>query len=463
MNFEKIYSVYFIGIGGIGMSALARYFNTMGKYVAGFDRTQTTLTDALQSEGISIHFEDNISNIPEKVITEKENTLIIYTPAVPANHNEFSYFRNHDYNIMKRAEVLGFIFSNKKGIGIAGTHGKTTTSTMLAHLLKQSNVDCSAFLGGISKNYNSNLLLSNKSEIVVAEADEFDRSFLKFFPFLAIVTSTDADHLDIYGTHDEVLKSFNLFIRQINKGGILIHKKGIQLDISNLESVHIFDYAVDDIADFYPVNLKLIDGLYSFDIQTPNGIVRNLKLGVPGKMNLENAIAAIAASLFVGVTINEIRLGLENFSGVKRRFEYHIKNNNFVYIDDYAHHPEELKACITSVKTIYPLKKITGIFQPHLFSRTRDFAEGFAESLGLLDEVILLEIYPAREEPIHGVSSNIIFDKLTLKDKWLCSKNDLLKILKTREPEVLITMGAGDIDKLVEPITKLFSKKIEKN
>jgi UDP-N-acetylmuramate--alanine ligase len=459
MNFEKIYNVYFIGIGGIGMSALARYFNTMGKYVAGFDRTQTTLTDALQSEGISIHFEDSIANIPEKVITEKENTLIIYTPAVPANHNEFSYFRNHGYIIMKRAEVLGFIFSNKKGIGIAGTHGKTTTSTILAHLLKQSNVDCSAFLGGISKNYNSNLMLSNKSEIVVAEADEFDRSFLKLFPYMTIVTSTDADHLDIYGTHAEVLKSFNLFIRQINKGGILIHKKGIQLDISNLESVHIFDYAVDDIADFYPVNLKLIDGLYSFDLQTPNGIVRNLKLGVPGKMNLENSIAAIAASLFVGVSINEIRLGLENFSGVKRRFEYHIKNNNFVYIDDYAHHPEELKACITSVKAIYPTKKITGIFQPHLFSRTRDFAEGFAESLGLLDEVILLDIYPAREEPIPGVSSNIIFDKLTLKNKWLYSKSDLLKFLKTREPEVLITMGAGDIDKLVEPITKLFSKK----
>lgn len=439
------------------MSALARYFKTLGKNVSGFDRTSTSLTDALQAEGIVIHFEDNVSLIPENVIAEKENSLIIFTPAVPATHNEFGYFREHGYKIMKRAEVLGFIFSNRKGVGVAGTHGKTTTSTMVAHLLKQSKLDCSAFLGGISKNYNSNLLLSTSSEIVVAEADEFDRSFLRLFPYLAIVTSTDADHLDIYGTHEEVIKSFNLFVRQINKHGVLIYKKGIRLDLKNMKDINIFSYSVDGEADFYPFNVKLVDGLYAFDIQTPNGIMKGLKLGIPGKMNLENSIAAIAAAQMLGVTDEELKAGLENFSGVKRRFEYHIRTNDFVYIDDYAHHPEELKACITSARSIYPTKKITGIFQPHLFSRTRDFADGFAKSLSLLDEIIILDIYPAREEPIPGVTSNIIFEKITVKNKLLCPKDELINILKSRNPEVLITMGAGDIDKLVEPIKKLFT------
>ena len=458
MNFEKINNVYFIGAGGIGMSALARYFKALGKNIAGYDRTQTQLTDALGLEGIAVHFKDSVSLIPEHVLADKEHSLIVYTPAVPSTHKELKYFRENGYAIMKRAEVLGFIFSNRKGVGVAGTHGKTTTSTMLAHLLKQSEVGCSAFLGGISKNYDSNLLLSETSDIVVAEADEFDRSFLKLFPYLAIVTSTDADHLDIYGTHDEVVRSFNQFIRQIGEQGVLIYKKGIKLDISELGDVFTFDYSLDDNADFYPLNVILEDGFYQFDLYTPNGIVKGLKLGVPGKMNLENAVAAIAAAIILGVMPAEIRPALESFSGVKRRFDYQLKTVNTVFIDDYAHHPEEIKACITSAKAIYPSKKITGIFQPHLFTRTRDFADGFAKSLSLLDQVILLDIYPAREEPIPGITSEVIFNKISIKNKLHCSKDELLKVLNNIKPEVLITMGAGDIDKMVAPIKDLYMK-----
>ncbi len=457
MNFDKIHNVYFIGIGGIGMSALARYFKTLGKSVSGYDRVSTPLTETLQTEGINIHFEDNISLVPKNIFSTKDNSLVVYTPAIPSTHGEYIYFQENGFEIMKRAEVLGFIFSNRKGVGVAGTHGKTTTSTMLAHLLKKSSIDCSAFLGGISNNYQSNLLLSDKSDWVVAEADEFDRSFLKLYPQLAVVTSTDADHLDIYGSHEEVKKSFNKFIRQINKNGALIYKKGIQLDINGLGDVKVFNYSVDEKADFFPFNIHLADGLFYFDVHTPDSILKGLKLGIPGKMNLENAMAAIAVAHILGVSYDELIKGLATFSGVKRRFEYQIRSKNFVYIDDYAHHPEELKACINSVRSIYPDKKITGIFQPHLFTRTRDFASEFAESLNLLDELILLDIYPAREEPIAGVTSEIIFSKVRIKDKILCNKDYLLDIMKTKTPEVLITMGAGDIDKFIDPIKKMFS------
>ena len=452
MDFSKINNVYLVGIGGIGMSDLARYFKTIGQFVAGYDKTSTPLTDQLKAEGIDVHFEDKLSLIPHQIYAEKENTLVIYTPAVPNYHYEFNYFKEREYIIMKRAEVLGLIFSNQKGIAVAGTHGKTTTSTMLAHLLKQSKIDCSAFLGGISKNYNSNLILSDTSNIVVAEADEFDRSFLKLFPHLAIVTSVDADHLDIYGTHAEVIKSFNQFVSQIEKNGYLIYKKGIQLSTKELKLVKVFTYSVDEQADFYPTNISLNEGLYTFDLNSPLGTITNLTLGVSGKMNLENSIAAIAAALILGVEPDEISKSLYSFGGVKRRFEYHIKRNDFVYIDDYAHHPEELKACITSARAVFPEKKLTGIFQPHLFTRTRDFADGFAESLNLLDQIVLLDIYPAREEPIPGITSELIFNKIKIRNKILCKREELIETVKALNPEVLITMGAGDIDKFIEQI-----------
>jgi UDP-N-acetylmuramate--alanine ligase len=457
MNFNKIQNVYLIGIGGIGMSALARYFNTLDKFVAGYDKTPTSLTDQLMEEGIDIHFEENISLIPEQVLSQKESTLIIYTPAIPGIHKEYIYFKEHGYLTTKRSEVLGNVFSHKKGVAVAGTHGKTTTSTMLAHILKQSSIDCNAFLGGISKNYKSNLLLSADSDIIVAEADEYDRSFLRLFPHLAIVTSVDADHLDIYGTHEEVIKSFNEFVSQIKKDGILIYKKGIKLGVSKLKGIKIYTYSITEDADFCPLNIRNEGGFHYYDIKTPDGIIKGVKLGIPGRMNLENSIAASAAVHLLGASNNEIITGLGSFEGVKRRFEYHINNEIFTYIDDYAHHPEELKACITSARNLYPKRKLTGVFQPHLFTRTRDFADGFAESLSLLDEVILLDIYPAREEPIPGVSSEIVFKRISIANKTLCKKEELIGILKQRKPDVLITMGAGDIDKFVEEIKKLFS------
>jgi UDP-N-acetylmuramate--alanine ligase len=459
MNFDKINNVYLVGIGGIGMSALARYFKTLGKFVSGYDKTATPLTDHLQAEGMNIHFEDNVSLIPEPVLSQKESTLVIYTPAVPNYHLEFNYFKERQYLLMKRAEVLGQVFSTRRGVAVAGTHGKTTTSTMIAHLLKQSSIDCNAFLGGISKNFNSNLVLSTKSDIIVAEADEYDRSFLRLFPYLAIVTSVDADHLDIYGTHEEVIKSFNEFVSLIKQGGILIYKKGIKLDVSRLKGINKFSYSITEDADFCPLNIRNEKGYHYYDIKTPNGIIKDVKLGIPGKMNLENSIAASAAAYLLGVNKSELKEGLSTFSGVKRRFEYHVNNEHFTYIDDYAHHPEELKACITSTRNLYPTRKITGVFQPHLFTRTRDFAVGFAESLSLLDEVILLEIYPAREEPIPGITSQIIFNKISLENKTLCTKDQLMGILKQRKFDVLITMGAGDIDRFVEEIKKSFDEK----
>jgi UDP-N-acetylmuramate--alanine ligase len=454
MNFDKINNVYLVGIGGIGMSALARYFKTLGKFVAGYDKTATPLTSQLIDEGIDIHFDDCVSSIPEPILSQKDATLVIFTPAVPNYHIEFNYFKERNYQVHKRAEVLGKVFSHKKGVAVAGTHGKTTTSTMLAHLLKQSSLDCNAFLGGISKNYNSNLLLSVKSNIIVAEADEYDRSFLRLFPYLAIVTSVDADHLDIYGTLEEVIKSFNEFVSQIKPGGILIYKKGIKLDISKLKEIYLYSYSINEDADFCPLNIRNEGGFHYYDIKTPDGIIKEIKLGIPGRMNLENSIAASAAVHLLGVTDDELKQGLATFSGVKRRFEYHVNNEHFTYIDDYAHHPEELKACISSARNLYPTRKITGVFQPHLFTRTRDFVAGFAESLSMLDEVILLDIYPAREEPIPGVTSNIILEKISIPNKLICKKEELLSVLKQRKLDVLLTMGAGDIDRFVEEIKK---------
>jgi len=464
MNFKKINNVYLVGIGGIGMSALARYFKMQGKFVAGYDKTPSFLTDQLQRDGIEIHFEDDVQLVPQPIISQKENTIIIYTPAVPDYHHEFNYFIEREYWVMKRAEVLGKIFYKSKGIAVAGTHGKTTTSTMLAHILYQSSFGCMAFLGGISKNYNTNLLISEKSDIVVAEADEFDRSFLQLYPFLTIITSVDADHLDIYGSHEEVINSFNKFIKQIKEGGILIYKKGLPLSLKLSKNIKIYNYSINDQADFYPENIKIEEGHYIYNAVTPTGKIHDIKLGVSGTMNLENSIAALAAATLLDVRPDEIITALASFDGVKRRFEYHIKTPKFVYIDDYAHHPEEIKACIQSIKSVFPGKKITGIFQPHLFTRTRDFAKDFAENLSLLDELILLDIYPAREEPIPGITSEIIFKNVKIKNKIICKKEELINVLKDYSPEILVTMGAGDIDRLVDEVVDYYKSvlKIEK-
>jgi UDP-N-acetylmuramate--alanine ligase len=459
MNLEQIHSVYFVGIGGIGMSALARYFLSLNKAVAGYDRTETNLTKELIDEGAIIHYSDDIQLIPHR-FRNIEGTLVVFTPAVSPDHTELCWFYNQGFEIKKRAEVLGIISRSKDALAVAGTHGKTTTSTMLAHILKNSDIDCNAFLGGISLNYNNNLLLSKKSKYVVIEADEYDRSFLQLNPKAAIVTSMDPDHLDIYGTYDEYRKAFWQFISQIYPGGFLVIKKGLNPGKISAD-VKCFTYSLYDIADFYPRNIAIREGCYHFDVVTPTVIIENIKLGFPGLLNVENSVAAIAMATLLNASQASIQKALESFKGVKRRFEYHIKTETLVFIDDYGHHPEELRFTIESVKEMFPGKKVTGIFQPHLYSRTRDLADEFAQSLSLLDELILLDIYPAREEPIPGVSSEIIFQKVAITKKHLCQKNDLIKFIGSQPlPEVLITMGAGDIDNYVEPIKNILLKKL---
>jgi UDP-N-acetylmuramate--alanine ligase len=446
---------YFIGIGGIGMSAIARYYKHEGYLVAGYDKTPSDLTGELEKEGIDIHFDDCAANIPPQFGTE--DTLVVYTPAVPENSNEISYFRENRITLIKRSAVLGMIAKNKKVLAVAGTHGKTTTSTLLAHLLTLASDGCTAFLGGISKNYNSNLILS-KNNMLVAEADEYDRSFLCLFPHIAIVTAADADHLDIYGTEEEMKKSFGDFVSQIKPNGALILKKGTDIPLDKI-SCKTYSYSYNDKdTDFYALNIELNQGFYKFDIHTPVGIISNCTLGLPGWVNVENAVAAVAAAISAGANKNKLRAALSSFSGVKRRFDVQINTSEHVYIDDYAHHPEELRAAITSVKQMFPGRKVLGIFQPHLYSRTRDFAAGFAESLSLLDELILLDIYPARELPIDGVTSEIIFDKVNLANKKMCTTDDLLNLLAKTDVDVLMTLGAGDIDRLVEPIKNFLSK-----
>ncbi|MEI6695514.1 MAG: UDP-N-acetylmuramate--L-alanine ligase [Bacteroidota bacterium] len=450
MKIEKLNSIYFLGIGGIGMSALARYYHAKGVEIHGYDKTQTPLTTQLMEEGMHIHFEEDTTLIPQDI------DFVVYTPAIPAEHKELIYFKQNKINIYKRSQVLGLITQDAKGIGIAGTHGKTTISTMCAHLLKQSTVDCSAFLGGISKNYSSNLLISEKSDFVVIEADEFDRSFLQLHPYIAVVSSIDADHLDIYGSKEELKLSFEAYISQIQKGGKLIVKQG--LNLKHTECIDSWTYSLDGNSDFRANNIIINEGSYFFDFVYPNGCYKAIKMGYPGLHNIENAIAAISVAFLTGVSQDEIRNAMATFTGVKRRFDIRIKNENLVYIDDYAHHPAELKACIHSVRNLYKGKKISGIFQPHLFSRTRDFADEFARSLELLDEVILLDIYPARENPIKGVTSQMLLDKINIKDKFLVQKSELLGFLKSRKLDVLLTLGAGDIDQFVEPIENILLK-----
>lgn len=457
--------VYFLGIGGIGMSALARYFHAMGKNVSGYDKTRTKLTDELIAEGIDIHFEDDLNLISldykSQISDLKSQILIVYTPAVPKDHTEFNYFKDNNFIVKKRAEVLGLITDASHTIAVAGTHGKTTTSSLIAHVLKFANLDPSAFLGGITQNYNTNLLLSAKlknsehqtpnSELVVVEADEYDRSFLTLHPEIAVITSVDADHLDIYGDKKYVEESYSLFAKQVKSK--LVLKKSIVDKIS--ANAPVISYSVSDTAaDFYAQNIRIEHAAYQYEIVTPKGIFKDLTIGLPGLHNVENSVAAVAVATLMNVSETEIRDALKSFRGVRRRFDYQIKTDTLVFIDDYAHHPEELKASINSAKQMYPGKKITGIFQPHLFSRTRDFADDFAESLDLLDECILMEIYPARELPIEGVSSQMLLDKMKLSQKSVCQKKDLVVEVSKRKLEVLLTLGAGDIDTFVEPLKK---------
>jgi len=449
---DKFTKYYFLGIGGIGMSALARYFHMKGFQVAGYDRTATKLTSDLITEGIKVSFSEDIEEIPF-VFTRSENTLIIVTPAIPGDHPQLKYFQENNFTIQKRAQVLGNITRQSKGICIAGTHGKTTTSTITAHLLYQSQVSCNAFLGGIANNYNTNLLLSSESNLVVIEADEYDRSFHQLSPFMAVITSVDPDHLDIYKTAKAFHESFEYFTSLIRPGGALIMRKGIDIVPQLQKGVKFYTYSMDEGGDFYADNIRTIKGEIRFDFVTPNDRIADVRLGVPVLINIENSVAAMALAWLNGVTNEELRTGISSYSGIYRRFNIVYKSDKVVYMDDYAHHPSELRASISSIRNLYPDRKITGIFQPHLYTRTRDFAPAFAEALSQLDELILLDIYPARELPIKGVDSELILRDVKLKNKILCSKENLLPLLKEKQLDVLVTFGAGDIDKLV-PLIK---------
>ena len=449
---------YFIGIGGIGMSAIARYYHVKGFAVAGYDRSETKLTSDLQAEGISITFEEGVDSIPPD-FRMKEKTLVVITPAVPQEHEQLVYFREHNFKILKRAEMLGEITRQSKAICIAGTHGKTTTSTITAHLLYQSHVNCSAFLGGISNNYNTNLLLSNESNYVVVEADEYDRSFHQLTPFMAVIISVDADHLDIYGTKEAFLESFEHFTSLIMPGGALVVNKKAELKPKLKKGVKMFTYGLDPTADFHAKNIRTEKGNILFDFVTPTDTIYDVRLGVPIMINVENSVAAMAMAWLNGVTNEELRTGISTFSGIYRRFNIVFNSEKVVYMDDYAHHPSELKESISSIRQLYPERKITGIFQPHLYSRTRDFAPEFAKSLSQLDEVILLPIYPARELPIDGVTSELILNDVTSIHKELSSKENLLTLLDEKELDVIVTFGAGDIDKLVPEIKNYLKKR----
>ena len=458
---EGLRLVYFLGIGGIGMSALARYFLAQGCKVIGYDKTKTTLTEQLENEGIAIHYSEDISQIPESIKNLEEETLVVFTPAIPNDNKEFQFFAAKGIRLYKRAEVLGLISQNYFTIAIAGTHGKTTTSSMVAHVLNESGVDCIAFLGGISINFNSNLLLNNKAKIMVVEADEYDRSFLTLSPDIALVTSLDADHLDIYGDKNQMVATYAAFVDKIKPAGTLISKKQQLTHLNKRTDINYLSYSVAESTDFFASKTEIAAGNYIVDINNQTSITKEVILGFPGIHNVENAIGAFAIADVMGIDKQKIKSALESYKGVKRRFETHIKTKNLVYIDDYAHHPSELAMCIKSVKELYPNKKITGIFQPHLYSRTRDFLEGFAESLSLLDELILLDIYPARELPIAGITSQLIADKATIANKCVVKKEELLTYLSGKKIEVLLTLGAGDIDVFVQPIKELLTKTVK--
>lgn len=452
MNSYK--NIYFIGIGGIGMSAIARYYKFKGCNVSGYDKTESELTEELIAEGIGVHYEDNTDFIPKDV----ENTLVVYTPAIPHDLKELVYVQEHGYTLLKRSKTLGEIAKGQRCLAVAGTHGKTTTSTLLAHIFTDSKVGCSAFLGGISKNYDTNLLVSHNPTIV-AEADEFDRSFLQLFPEIAVITAMDADHLDIYGDLKHVHEAFQAFAGQVN--GTVITKLG--LDITpNHTKARIMRYSYNDPrADFYADNLRKDEcGYFTFNLKYPDGVIKDCRVGVPGWVNVENAVAASAIALVYGIDPEAIRHALGTFLGVKRRFDIHVNRPGCAYIDDYAHHPNEISTAISSMRDIFPGRRLTAIFQPHLYTRTRDFADEFAKALSAVDKLILLDIYPAREEPIPGVSSRLIFDKVTAPEKVLLKKEMLMKYLEDEKIDTLITFGAGNIDRFIPQITQMLSKRV---
>jgi len=444
-------NVYFIGIGGIGMSAIARYYKFKGSKVSGYDRTPSDLTRALEAEGIEVHYSDDSNYIPKDV----ENTMVVYTPAIPNDMGELQYVFTHGYKVVKRSKILGEITAGQSCLAVAGTHGKTTTSSMIAHILTESGEGCSAFLGGISKNYNTNMLVSD-TPVVVAEADEYDRSFLQLHPTIAAITAMDADHLDIYGTLENVQEAFRQFASQVNEA--IVAKKG--LDLGDV-SAKIFTYHLDNPeASCYASNITLgNDGLYTYDLVYPGGVLDNVKVGIPGRFNIENSIAAAAVCLCHGVDAQKIKKAIESFKGAKRRLDIHVNRPSCTFIDDYAHHPEEITSSLKAIKEIFPQRKLSVIFQPHLFTRTRDFAAEFAQALSIADKLILLDIYPAREEPIEGVSSDIIFKDVQCSEKVMIHKENLMEYLKNEPIDVLMTVGAGDIDRFVDPITEYLNSK----
>jgi len=458
MKLEDIKSVYFVGAGGIGMSALIRFFLSKGKAVAGYDRTPSELTAKLIKEGVAIHYEEDVALIPDYCL-DPQNTLVVYSAAIPDTHQELTFFRKEGFEIQKRAQVLGTVTNNTRSLCVAGTHGKTTTSTMTAHLMHQSHVGCTAFLGGISKNYGTNLLLSENSPYSVVEADEFDRSFHYLRPYMSVITSTDPDHLDIYGTKEAYLESFRHYTSLIKKGGALIIHTGLEMQPYVQPDVHTYTYSRTE-GDFHAVNVRIGNGEIIFDFVMPDGIIPNIQLGVPVSINIENSIASMALAHLNGVTDEEIREGIRTFSGVDRRFDFRLKASKVVLISDYAHHPAEIEQSVRSIRELYQDREITAIFQPHLYTRTRDFYADFAKSLSLLDEVILTNIYPAREEPIPGVSSKLIYDNLRpgIK-KTLCQKEEVLDLLAEKHREVIIVLGAGDLDNDIPKMIELLNTK----
>ena len=458
MKIEDIKAVYFVGAGGIGMSAIARYFLNKGIVVGGYDKTPSTLTKALEEEGMSIHYDEDVDKIPTEC-KNKENTLIIYTPAIPSEHQELVFFRENGFEIQKRAQVLGTLTHSHKALCVAGTHGKTTTSTMAAHIMHQSSKDCNAFLGGISKNYGTNYILSD-SEYVVIEADEFDRSFHWLSPYMTVITSTDADHLDIYGTEEAYLESFRHYTSLLQEGGALSLHTGLKMQPDVKPGVTTYTYSRDE-GDFHAENIKIENGEITFDFISPVGNIEGISLGQPIPINIDNGIAAMALAQLNGCSDDEIRNAMATFGGVDRRFDFKIKNDKIVFLSDYAHHPKEILQSAKSLKEVYKDRKVTALFQPHLYTRTRDFYKEFAESLSLFDEVILLDIYPAREKPIEGVTSKLIYDNLrTDMEKMMCHKDEVLDIVRSKEFDVAVVLGAGDLDNMVPEITEILNNKL---
>ena len=460
MELKDIKAVYFVGAGGIGMSAIARYFIHCGLVVAGYDRTPSDLTRQLEKEGMVIHYEESVDEIPQ-ACRERESCLVVYTPAIPATHKELTFFREHQFEIKKRSQVLGLLTDHHKGLCVAGTHGKTTTSAMCAHIMHQSSIDCNAFLGGISKNYGTNYLLSTQSDYVVIEADEFDRSFHWLHPWMTVITATDPDHLDIYGTKEAYLESFRHYTELIKKGGALILHTGLEMTPNVQEGVKTYSYSRDE-GDFHAENVRIERGEITFDFVSPIENVKDVRLGQPIPINIENGVAAMAMAQLAGCSASELRYGMETYRGVDRRFDFKIRTDKMVFLSDYAHHPKEIYQSAKSLRELYHDRKITAIFQPHLYTRTRDFYKEFADALSQLDEVGLTEIYPAREEPIPGVTSELIYDNLKPGvKKQMIKKADVLSFVRSHDFDVLVVLGAGDLDNMVPQITRIIEEKMK--